>query len=89
MLLTDCMHIRLRETVLGLQRAMGQDHIYRCLVGDIEDQHGAVCDAMKSMHLYHLYKHLEKDVEEHRRALVSLLPAKNTPPSPPADRHKW
>ena len=53
------------------QRAMGQDHIYRCLVGEVADQHGAVCDAMKSMHLYHLYKHLEKDVDEHKKALVS------------------
>ena len=72
-----------------MQRAMGQDHIYRCLVGDIEDQHGAVCDAMKSMHLYHLYKHLEKDVEEHRKALVSLLPAKKHSALPFCRQTPW
>lgn len=57
---------------------MGQDHIYRSLIGEVADQHGAVCDAMKSMHLYHLYKHLEKDVEEHRRALVSPVHQQGT-----------
>ena len=58
------------EVSLDVQRAVAQDHLYRSLVGETADQHGAVGDAMKSMHLCHLYKHLEKDVDKHREALV-------------------
>ena len=52
---------------------MGQDHLYRCLIGEVGEQHDAVGDAMKSMHLYHLYQDLEGNVERHRQALVSVL----------------
>lgn len=53
------------------QRASSQDHLYRCLVGETANQHGAVGDAMKSMHLYHLFKDLQKDTARHKDALVT------------------
>lgn len=56
---------------------MGQDHLYMTLVGEVGEQHDAVGDAKKSMHLYHLYRDLQRDVERHKQALVCFICALN------------
>lgn len=53
------------------QRAWGQDHIAKVLLGIEAGQHDAVGDACKSMKLWHLYQALQAEPEKHKKMLVS------------------
>jgi hypothetical protein len=57
----------------------GQDHIHRVLIGETEDQHDAVGDAIKSMRLLQLYNSLKETPERFDEAMVGSEP--HTSPS--------